>query len=1162
LSNVQLTGQLTGSEKRALLLWALAGIAGIFFAHRYFFQAFPEASVDFKVTRPQALERAKTFVAGLGENVDGYKSAIEFRVDDEEKVYLERELGLKQANQLAASQVSLWYWNVRFYKPLQQEEYFVRVSPAGEIVGYQHVVPEEKAGASLERAAAQAIATNFFLQELGKNAGEWTFLNEEANPEHKPHRVDWDFSWEKQSLKVKEAPYREKIHVAGDKPAGAAEGLLVPEQWQRGYERLRSGNNTLALVFTIPYIVLLAFAIWFAIALTKAGQTKWALAIKLGAIAATLLFLQGLNDWPLWGSNYDTRGAYAGFILLEIVKALAFAIVTALTISLVLPAAEPLYRQSQPNNLRLSKLLTWRGIRSKEFFSSAMVGLSMAAAHIGFVVVFYKLATNFGAWAPQEVNYSDAVNTGFPWISGVAIGLLASMNEEFTFRLFAIPFFTRFTKSRWIAIVVPAFLWGFLHSNYPQEPAYIRGVEVGLIGIVAGLVMLRWGILATLIWHYTVDASLVGLFLVRSDNLYFKISGVVVGLAAAAPLLVSAVSYLKRGQFEEAADLQNAAEPLGAAVQREPEPALAEQPQPKADDTFAAAAMTRATAANSQPRLEAAARRYQPLSGTRMAIVGICVVFGAVAVLKLKQDRIGDYLKLTVNARQAAALSDSVLRGRGVDSKKFHHTTLFLDNSDAIATEFLRERIGVSGVNRVYADQIPVGLWGTRFFKDSDPEEYFVVLKPNGGLHSIHHTIAENAEGAALSKEEAVLRAEKYLKTEKNLDLTGWSIVDSDSKKRPHRIDHTLAWQQNAALDSGSDQSNHAFARTEVKVIGDEAGWYRTYVKIPEEWERKREEEGLSRTLFLVGKILLWLALGAAMFVIYFKHFRSEDAQSIPWKRISGWAMWSLGGLVLTIAFGDRLAQVMQQYQTAIPLKVWYLVAFIGLLLGSAFNVGVLILAFGLAWFYCRKAFGESRLPSWTGMAKLYYRDALLIGFGGVCALAGLQSAIAWASAQFQTVHRFAAVGFSLEFAAKWPAASAVGGALSHSLFVAALIAAIGGFFAWYVKPWAIRVPILLVGAATLVGDWGSAGDFVERYICSLVLLSVVVLGVGCVARLNLLGIFLAAFGSALLSSAMGLMQQPNQSYHHSAYALFVAILLLLGWPLVKWLTAASEAQA
>jgi len=111
--------------------------------------------------------------------------------------------------------------------------------------------------------------------------------------------------------------------------------------------------------------------------------------------------------------------------------------------------------------------------------------------------------------------------------------------------LFAIPFFQRLTGLRWVAVVLPAFMWSFLHSNYPQEPPYIRGIEIGIFGIIAGLVMLRWGILATLIWHYTVDASLVGLLLIRSNSFYFKVSGMVVALAAAAPLLFAAISYLR-----------------------------------------------------------------------------------------------------------------------------------------------------------------------------------------------------------------------------------------------------------------------------------------------------------------------------------------------------------------------------------------------------------------------------------------------------------------------------------------------------------------------------------------------------------------------------------------------------------------------------------------
>src|SRR5262249_26520028 len=211
----------------------------------------------------------------------------------------------------------------------------------------------------------------------------------------------------------------------------------------------------------------------------------WKAAIFVGLAAMALLFAQNLNDWPLWAAGYDTNQSWGSFLALKLALALLLAVLSAITITLVLPAAEPLYRASQPNRLLLGAALTMRGWRSKEFFSAAVVGISLAAVHIRYVVAFYVFAGHFGAWAPQDVKYQDSVNTLFPWISGAAIGLLASTNEEFTFRLFAIPFFQRLTGSRWIAVIVPAFMWSFLHSNYPQEPPYVRGIELRLAGVVS-----------------------------------------------------------------------------------------------------------------------------------------------------------------------------------------------------------------------------------------------------------------------------------------------------------------------------------------------------------------------------------------------------------------------------------------------------------------------------------------------------------------------------------------------------------------------------------------------------------------------------------------------------------------------------------------------------
>src|SRR5882762_238046 len=143
--------RLTGNDKKVLLIWILAGLLGAGVAYKYFFQAFPEASVEFKFPRGPALELAKQFASAQGAQSVGYQSSIIFQVDDNAKTYLEREVGLKQANQMMTQDVHIWYWQTRFFRPLQKEEFDVRVDPGGGIVGYTHELEETAPGARLER---------------------------------------------------------------------------------------------------------------------------------------------------------------------------------------------------------------------------------------------------------------------------------------------------------------------------------------------------------------------------------------------------------------------------------------------------------------------------------------------------------------------------------------------------------------------------------------------------------------------------------------------------------------------------------------------------------------------------------------------------------------------------------------------------------------------------------------------------------------------------------------------------------------------------------------------------------------------------------------------------------------------------------------------------
>jgi membrane protease YdiL (CAAX protease family) len=1124
--------RLTGSDKRALLLWVLAGIVGIVFAQKYFFRAFPEASVNFQVSREEALVRAQKFVTSLGENVSGYRSAVAFDVDEEAKTYLERELGLQQANQIMSSDLRVWFWNVRFFKPQQEEEFHVRVSPSGQIAGYDHKIEESRAGPSLERAAAQTAAENYLTSKLGMDLKAWDVLPEEANSNKRPNRLDWSFTWEKHGFRAKDAPYRLQVSLQGDRIGGSEEFLKVPEAWQRSFARLRSGNNTLALVFTVPYIVLLAVAVRLGIRFTKQGRTSWRGAMLLGLIVSALLFLQNLNDWPHWASSYDTNQSYASFLALKLTMALLLSVLSALTVTLVLPSAEPLYRASQPERLRLSRAFTLRGLRSKEFFSAAVVGVSMAAAHIGYVVAFYVVASRFGAWAPQELNFDDSVNTAFPWISGAAIGLLASTNEEFTFRLFAIPFFKNATGSRWIAVIVPAFLWSFLHSNYPQEPAYIRGIEIGLVGIVAGIVMLRWGIVATLIWHYTVDASLVGLLLMRSNNLYFKVSGAVVAAAAMAPLAFACLSYLARGGFETDEDLLNRAVPVPQADTRT-EPA-------------AAAAAARSI-------------RYNALAPAMIAVLAACVVVGSALAWRLKAPAIGDYLKLSVNARSAQARADEILRQRHLDPHSYLHATVLAEIANPITNEYLRQRIGIAGINKIYEDQVPAALWRVRYFRDGQPEEFAVILRPDGSLHSVHHTLAEETHGASLTKEGARARAEKFLAQEKKIDLKAWAPVESNSDKKPHRIDHSLTWQQNAPLDAGpaavSSPADHAYARIDVDVLGDEVTNYRTYIKIPEEWVRQQKELTPARTIINYGiPGLFFGGLGITALIVFLKNFKSEAARAIPWKRIGFWSLWGICGYLLVFAFGNRIAGLLNVYDTSNPLKFTYAGIAIAVLLGAPLIFGAIALLFGIAWFFAVRAFGEERLPGRLGMPANYYRDAFCIGLGGSAALLGLERVLAVASAYWPTVHRSLPASFGQEFDAILPAASFTGGTVQHGLILTGIVVAVAAFVAAQVRHAGLRILLLLVGALSLVpGNWGSPADLAKQFLAWLILLGVLVFGVRRVMRFNILGCFLVVAGTSLLGGAAELLAQPDSFYRANGYAVLLALILLFAWPLVAW---------
>jgi len=1124
--------RLDRKDAKVILIWILAGVLGAGVAYTYFFRAFPEASVDFKVSRAEALAAAKQFAAAQGAQLSGYGSSIVFDLDDTAKTYLEREVGLQQANQMMASNVHIWYWQTRFFRPLQKEEFDVRVDPAGGIVGYLHELEDAAPGAHLERAAAQAVAESFLRDALHVDLSRYDFREEEANSTEHPARRDWSFSWERRGFRAKDAPYRLNVTLAGDRVSEYEEFLKVPEAWERDYAHLRSSNDLLVFIAAIPYAFLFGGCLYVIVSLGRRGLLEWRMGIVLGLFLAALFFVMSMNNWPLDRAKYNTNSPYSTFFLSWVGAAALTSVASALAVVLAIVPGEPLYRLLEPDKIGLNLGLHFLGIRTKEFFRANIIGICLAAVHIGYITVFYIVANRLGAWAPRDPSYENVVSTSIPWVYPLTIGIYAATSEEFLFRLFAIPFLLRVTKSRLWAVVLPAFFWSFLHSNYPQEPAYIRGIEVGLIGIVAGLVMLRWGIWATLTWHYTVDAFLISTSLLRSHGAYLRLSGAIVGGAALIPLAIAAISYISRGGFVADASLLNSARPLVSA--------------PMEGTT---APMETSHAAAPQAAAQAVATNDTVMSQSALTTLVICGVLGAAVAMGARREAIGDFVRFQIDGSEAVSRANEVLRQYKIDPATYRHAATLAYTFDGYTNEYLRRAIGIPATNRVYRDQVPSAFWDVRYFRDSQNEEYRVILKPDGSLHSMHHTLDEKAIGANLSKEEAQTLAESYLSNEKKVNLADWNLVDTHTDKKPARTDHVFEWEQKTALNGASGQEA-AHIRLQVRVQGDEVSGYRIFIKIPEAW---RDAESRTSSLRLTQTFAWEIGIGAillSVLIVFLRNLRSPEMARIPWRRLGQWSLWML--LAAIVAFASRIPEMLADYTTTTPLATYYAEQGIFRLFGLSLDYAGIVLLMGIAWYFVDRGFGENRVPAWREMSARYYRDALCVAifgsatFMGVTRLPGLFGH--WPFLRHSLPTHIPEVLDLLQ-----PAAGAVASAITAGFVTVGLLGLAAGLAAAYVRPAWMRAGILVLYAILVATAGATPGAFFREASYELAAAIVVWFGVSRILRFNLLGYFLLAATITLVSGAVELLEQPNTYFRANGYAIVVCMLTMLAWPLVMW---------
>ena len=1101
--------KLTAAHYKLISLALLIAVLSFAISQRYFHQTFPEASLDLRVNRGDSELIARTFLLTQGASLSGYRHTAVFTYSDSTKLYLERKFGLRQLNQLTSGPIHLWRWSNRWFRPQQQEEFNIDVSPTGQVVGFHHVVPEEQPGANLDTAAARSIAEAFLTQSIKRDLSDLELIESEDNK--RPARTDHLFTWKQKSVDLGDGSLRISVLVSGDRVSSYSEFVKVPEQWSRDYERLRSRNDSAQMIDEAFFSLLTIAMLVMLILRLRIHDVRLRTASGFALAGAVLYFLSRMNNFPLAESSYPTTSSYASFVASYFTAGVMAALGVGIFIFFLVAAAEPEYRHSFPRLISLRRYFTWNGLRSRSFFLANIVGLTLAFFFFAYQTLFYLYANKLGAWAPSDIPFTNELNTRIPWMGVLFMGFFPAVSEEMQFRAFAVPFLAKYVRSLPLAIVLAAFNWGFLHSAYPNEPFFIRGLEVGLGGILIGFVMVRFGIVATLIWHYSVDALYSAFLLLRSPNHYLMFSGALTAGIMLIPLGVSLFAYLKTGSFADEAALTNAQELSPPAVVASPAADLTENDL-----------------------------AYQPLTRRRLALAGVlCLVLVAVACIPVY--RFGEGVKVTMTAEQAARQAAAYLRSQGIDASKYHHVVVLLNDVSPSAVRYFAEHVSLKQADHLYRNTTQLLAWEVRYFQPLQTEEHHVSFDATNGSFIDHRiSLDENASGASLDESQARSLAEKALLTHgfrlSEFEPQNWTV-----EKRKAREDYHFVWQAKPGDPRNVAEDKY---RVAVDIAGDKVASVSDWFNLPEEWQRLQLKSGLMNSVLGAVGILFGVLIFIRAIILFVHQVRHSH---IPWRSAA------LIGVATTVLLAlnelNALSTIEQQYNTSIPLSTFWLQVGIGLVLMPILaGLGVwLLTALALSLFpEGQRLLHRFRTRPWRRDAAVAVVLGLALAAASKTIEAGLTSVL---PVYFPPKLDLAPTFLNTWSPALAPLLPAIPGSLSALAGLGLLVTIFRS--GWSRRAWWFWLGCLLFLVVLGPTNAHSVREFLIAWSSAVISYAFTIWMLVYFFRNNYLAYFAAIFCSAVAEPVAALLSQGARTYQWNGLLLGLLSAIVLGWLLL-----------
>ncbi|MBK9117378.1 MAG: CPBP family intramembrane metalloprotease [Betaproteobacteria bacterium] len=321
-----------------------------------------------------------------------------------------REAGPAQYRALVGDVLAPPVWEVRFARfdgdvAERAEEWRATVAGNGRVRSVVHRLPEGRAGAMLERDAAQALAADALQKRLGLSAA--ALAPRVAEQEKRPARRDWSFAWANPAVAVGGGgEARVQVVVAGDEVVLSGHSLFVPEAWQRADAEREGRRQNLKIAGFALVLLLAVAALVYAVMAWSRGSCDRRAFWWVAALTLAMSVVGAANNWPTVAMQLRTTEPIATQLTLTVLGTLAGGVVLALLVGL-LAGVGAHYARAQVASRLAGRLPAW------------LAGVAAACATAG-------IAAALAALVPQTLpQWPDTklVAGAWPWVGALTAGL-------------------------------------------------------------------------------------------------------------------------------------------------------------------------------------------------------------------------------------------------------------------------------------------------------------------------------------------------------------------------------------------------------------------------------------------------------------------------------------------------------------------------------------------------------------------------------------------------------------------------------------------------------------------------------------------------------------------------------------------------------------------